>query len=195
MPAMRDHIVEVTCDLLEAQGYRATGLNQIIAKSGAPKGSLYYYFPGGKEELVGEAIARTSAILAQRIRAGIEPVGAPATAFRAFLERVADHVDASGFRAGGPLTTVALETVHSSERLNAACRQAYDVLQDAFAERLRACGYPAAQAAAFATTITAAAEGGILLSRTYHSAEPLRRVAAAVGRLLAETPPPPSGES
>ncbi len=54
----RDQIIEATAGLLETQGYRATGLNQIIEESGAPKGSLYYYFPGGKEEFSTEASAR-----------------------------------------------------------------------------------------------------------------------------------------
>ena len=48
----RDQFIETTCNLLEAQGYHATGLNQIVKESGAPKGSLYYHFPEGKEELV-----------------------------------------------------------------------------------------------------------------------------------------------
>jgi TetR/AcrR family transcriptional regulator, lmrAB and yxaGH operons repressor len=51
----RDQIIQTTCTLLESQGYHATGLNQILKESGAPKGSLYYYFPQGKEELAEEA--------------------------------------------------------------------------------------------------------------------------------------------
>ena len=51
MANTREIIIETTCDLMENQGYHATGLNEIVKVSGAPKGSLYYYFPEGKESL------------------------------------------------------------------------------------------------------------------------------------------------
>lgn len=181
----RDTIVDATCSLLEAQGYHATGLSEILKDSGAPKGSLYYYFPGGKEELAEEAVARAGALVAERIRAGLAGKAQPANAVRSFVLRIADAVEASGYKAGGPLQSVALETANSSPRLNAACRDAYQRLQGAFAERLAQGGYAPARAAALATLITSAIEGGIILSRTFHSGEPLRLVARELGRLLA----------
>jgi|SRR5579884_4351503 len=178
MASTRDQIIETTCILLESQGYHATGLNQILAESGAPKGSLYYYFPEGKEELTAEAIARSGGILAQNIRKGLAAIDDPVEAIPAFVCGIAHGVEASGFRGGGPLTTVALETVNSSERLNLACREAYAGLRDAFAEKLIAGGYTQARAEQIATFIISAIEGGILLSRTNHSGDPLRQVAS-----------------
>ncbi|UUZ80779.1 TetR/AcrR family transcriptional regulator [Paenibacillus sp. P26] len=52
----RERLIQATSNLIELQGYHATGLNQIIKEGGAPKGSLYYYFPNGKEELVAESV-------------------------------------------------------------------------------------------------------------------------------------------
>ncbi|MCU0502772.1 MAG: TetR/AcrR family transcriptional regulator, partial [Anaerolineae bacterium] len=69
MNTTRDQIIATTAALLERQGYYATGLSQIIHESGAPKGSLYYYFPAGKEELTAEAIERSSRLLASHTRA------------------------------------------------------------------------------------------------------------------------------
>ena len=184
MTSSRDQIIETTCSLLEAQGFHATGLNQIIKESGAPKGSLYYYFPGGKEELAAEALERTGRLLAARIRQGLSKPTDAAEAVRKFVLVIAKNAEASGFRTGGPLMTVALETATSSPRLNAACRKAYQQLQAAFADKLVLCGYPSARAAELATFINAAIEGGIILSRTMHSAEPLRRVAQELGRQL-----------
>ena len=125
MSSTRDQIVETTCTLLEAQGYHATGLNQIITESGSPKGSLYYYFPQGKEELVAEAIARSGRIVEKNIRAGLARNADAAEAIASFVREIAVGVEASHFSAGSPLTTVALETVNSSERLNLVCREAY----------------------------------------------------------------------
>lgn len=180
MTSTREQFIETTCALLEAQGYHGTGLNQIVEESGAPKGSLYYYFPQGKEALAAEAIALAGERLAQRIDENLQGEDEPAAAVSRFVRRIADGVEASGFRTGGPLQAVALETATSSERLNLACRRAYERLQEAFAERLRAGGLSEEQASEAATFVTAAVEGGIVLSRAAHSGEPLRRVARAL---------------
>lgn len=184
MSSTREQFIEATCDLLEEQGYHATGLNQIVAESGSPKGSLYYYFPEGKEELAAEAIARTGEMVAARIRDNLGDTADPAEAVRQFVRRIAGHVEASGYRSGGPLMTVAMETATSSERLNLACREAYGRLQEAFAEALRAGGFAPERAAELAAFITASIEGGIILSRTEHSGAPLRRVADELGLFL-----------
>ncbi|HZS76450.1 MAG TPA: TetR/AcrR family transcriptional regulator [Ktedonobacteraceae bacterium] len=188
MSATRDQIIETTCTLLEAQGYHATGLNEIIAKSGAPKGSLYYYFPEGKEELAEEAVTRSARIVAERIRVGLKNYEDAAEAVQTFVRAIADSVEASGFSAGGPLTTIALETVNSSERLNLACREAYRNIEGAFAEKLAVSGYLEERAAQLATFIVAAIEGGIILSRTNHSGNALRQVADELGLFLRAIP-------
>lgn len=187
MASTRDQIVQTTCDLLELQGYHGTGLNQILRESGAPRGSLYYYFPDGKEGLAVEAIERAGSAVAGRIRAALaggDDVAAVAAGIQSFVKRIAEGVEASGYRAGGPLTSVAMETATTSPRLNAACREAFAAIQGAFAERLRASGFSDARAADLAAFITSAIEGGILLSRTSHSGDPLRRVAHELGSYL-----------
>lgn len=185
MTATRDQIVDAASGLFETQGYHATGLSQILRASGAPKGSLYYYFPDGKEGLAAEAIARAGQRVAERIQANLAGEPDPAAAIGAFVRRIAQAVEDSGFRAGGPLQSVALETANRSERLNLACRAAYDALQGAFAAKLLAGGFGAEQAAALAGFITAAVEGAILLSRTYHTGDPLRSTARQLESLIA----------
>lgn len=185
----REQIIAATCDLMEAQGFHATGLSEIIRESGAPRGSLYYYFPDGKEGLAAEAIARTGEGLAGRISANLAGAPAIGPALAAFTAQIAAAVERSGFRAGGPLTAVAMETATSSERLNEACREAYARLQGAFAASLVAAGYGPARAEELAEFITASIEGGIILARTYHSGDPLRRIGAQLERLLAAAPP------
>ncbi len=177
MSSMRDQIIETTCMLLEAQGYHATGLNQIIAESGSPKGSLYYYFPQGKEELTAAAIARSGRIVEKNIRTGLANIEDPAEAIASFVRTIAWGIETSKFSVGGPLTTVALETINSSERLNLACREAYGWICDAFNEKLIEGGYSSERASSLATLIVSAIEGGIILSRTNHSGDALRQVA------------------
>lgn len=111
--------------------------------------------------------------------------GDPAEALRAFIERIARGVEKSRFSTGGPLTAVAMETATSSERLNLACRDAFQRVVGTLAEYLEQHEDPR-DPAQLATTITAAIEGGIILSRTYHSGDPLRAVARLVSEWVEE---------
>jgi TetR/AcrR family transcriptional repressor of lmrAB and yxaGH operons len=184
MVATRDQIIETTCDLLELQGYHATGLNQIIKESGTPKGSLYYHFPGGKEALAVEAINHVGKIVLQRIRENLAQVTDCAEAISIFIKNVALNVERSGFRAGGPITTIAMETASTSETLREQCQQIYDGWQEAFAEKLRAGGIDALRAKRIATLIIAAIEGGVILCRTSQSRVPLEQVSEEIYELV-----------
>jgi TetR/AcrR family transcriptional repressor of lmrAB and yxaGH operons len=179
--------VAATSRLLEAQGYHGTGLNQIIRESGAPRGSLYYYFPAGKEELAAEAVAQQGAGMAAFTGRLLGEVEDPAAAVDHFLQHLIAYTQGSGYCGGAPLAAVALETAGSSERLRAACAGAYADLRRPFVERLLAGGYPPQRAEALGTLIVAALEGGVILSRAQQSAEPLEQVRGEIARLLAET--------
>jgi TetR/AcrR family transcriptional repressor of lmrAB and yxaGH operons len=182
----REQILLTTSILLEKQGFHGTGLNEIIKESGSPKGSLYYYFPDGKEQIAAEAILQSGRMTAARIRAGLSESRIPSKAIYDFVLKIAENIELSGFGAGGPLTAVAMETATQSERINAACREAYEMLESAFLEKLLEGGIPSHKANNLARFITAAIEGGIILSRTYHTGDPLRVVADQVKNLLAE---------
>jgi TetR/AcrR family transcriptional regulator, lmrAB and yxaGH operons repressor len=185
MSAAREKILLATSLLLEKQGFHGTGLNEIIKESGSPKGSLYYYFPQGKEQIAAEAILHSGKLTAERIRLGLMESPLPSEAVYGFILRIAENVELSGFGSGGPLTAVAMETATGSERINAACREAYAVIEATFTNRLLEGGFAFPQASELASFITAAIEGGIILSRTYHSGQPLRLVAARLKSLLA----------
>jgi TetR/AcrR family transcriptional repressor of lmrAB and yxaGH operons len=184
MSNAREQILQTTASLLERQGYHGTGLNEIVKQSGAPKGSLYYYFPEGKDQITAEAVLQSGQVVSERIRAGLKGSSDASKAIHDFIIMVAENVERSGFAAGGPLTAVAMETATQSERINRACREAYGMLQAAFTEKLLESGYPNPRAEELGTFITAAIEGGIILSRTSHTADPLRLVAKQLQVLL-----------
>jgi len=184
MSNTREQILQTTCDLLEKQGYHGTGLNEIVKESGAPKGSLYYYFPEGKEQITAEAVLQSGRVVSERIRAGLTTSSSAPKAVHDFILLIAENVERSGFAAGSPLTTVAMETATKSERINLACREAYGMLQTAFREKLLASGYSSTKAEELSTFITASIEGGIILSRVSHTADPLRLVAKQLKMLL-----------
>lgn len=184
MSSKRDAIIDATWHLMEMQGYHATGLNQILAECDAPKGSLYYYFPEGKEELAVEAIERSSRMIEQRIQGVMTEIADPGTAVTTFIAMLAEQVDASGYKAGGPITAIAVESASTNDKLREACRQAYQSWQEAFAEKLRQGDFSEARAGRLAAVIIAALEGGIILSRSQRSPQPLLDVAKEIEVLL-----------
>lgn len=177
MSNAREQILQTTCDLLEKQGYHGTGLNEIVKESGAPKGSLYYYFPEGKEQITAEAVLQSGRAVSERIRAGLKASNSAPKAIHDFILLIAENVERSGFAAGSPLTAVAMETATQSERINLACREAYGMLQTAFKEKLLEGGLSSVKAEELSVFVTASIEGAIILSRTLHTADPLRLVA------------------
>jgi len=170
MNPAKQQILEAAARLFEKQGYHATGLNEIIRESGAPKGSLYYYFPDGKEQIGAETALWSAAQMSERIRQGLSQAEQSAEAVRLLSLGIARAVEASGFAAGGPLMMLAAESAVRSERVNAACREAYHQMQAAFAEKFSGDDN-------LAEFVLSTLEGAILLSRIQHSGEPLRNAA------------------
>lgn len=184
MTGTREAFLETMARLIETQGYYATGLNQIVAESGAPKGSLYYYFPDGKEGLSVEVVERTHRAIEARIREQLAlEAGAP-EAVRRFLQGITHAITVTDCRGGGPIATIALETAGASERLRAACDAAYRAWQAAFADKLSADAYDPARVPRLAALIIAAIEGAVILCRTGRSAAPMQHVAEEIYELL-----------
>ena len=184
MTSTRDQIIQTTSELLENQGFHATGMNEIVKESGAPKGSIYYYFPDGKEGITAEALLFSGRMVSDRINIHLAKFDDPADSIRSFIETIAHYVEESGFKSGGPLTIVSSETATTNEKLNQVCREAYGMVRMAFQDRLIAAGFTEDKAENLAWVIVSAIEGGVILSRTYHTGEPLRKVARELAALV-----------
>jgi TetR/AcrR family transcriptional regulator, lmrAB and yxaGH operons repressor len=180
MESKRDQILRTAWRLFESQGYHATGINQIIRESGVPKGSFYHYFPDGKEGLAREAIDAIGTALRQKLADACDENADCLSGMVSLTRTIAKHVEKSGFQHGGPLTTVALETATSNERLNEGCQAAYQGMLDLLIDRLSDEGVPADDAREISTMIIAGMEGAILLSRTFHDTAPLHHLAAQI---------------
>lgn len=184
MSTAREKILQTASELMEKQGYHGTGLNEIIQKSGAPKGSLYYYFPEGKEQLASEAILRAGQTISDRFRDKTVDEPDPAQAIHDYLYMIAKRMEETKFYTGSTMTMIAMETVTESKRINKACQQGYVMLIGAFKGKLLSGGMDESKASDMAEMIIAAVEGGIILSRTYHDANHLRRIADHIFRML-----------
>ncbi len=180
--AARTRLIETTARLLQVQGYHNTGLNQIVAESAAPKGSLYHYFPGGKVDLVVTAIEHSARQTAQKL--GELAAGQPSALLG--LSAVVDHFlaefESSAFQKGCPIATVTLEQAALDDAIQAACARAYTLWQQGLATWLTALKVP--NAGFLAEHLLVLIEGAMLLSRAQRDCAPLRRVKAGLPRLL-----------
>src|SRR5438552_3389299 len=102
----RRRAIAATSELVQEQGYAATGLEEILSRSGAPKGSFYFHFPGGKEQLVAEAVAASGDGIRQLIDAVVSDAKTPQEAIRAIASFQARQLAESGFEHGCPIATV-----------------------------------------------------------------------------------------
>lgn len=172
----RAKLVAAAGELLQRQGYHATGLSQIVEESGAPRGSLYFHFPGGKEELAIAALRESGEAWRARIEAAID--GAPdlGVAVGAVCKLFADELKASNWKLGCPLATVALEAAETSEPVRKVCAAHFAAWEASVASRLVAAGMHEAMARPVAVFALSAVEGALLLARTQRSTEPLEMV-------------------
>lgn len=180
----RQQILEKTAELLELQGYHATGLNQIVKESEAPRGSLYYYFPDGKEELASEAILTMGRMVCKNVARRLAAHDSPVEAVYRLALDTAEHVVRTKGCGGAPLALTTLEAPATGERLREACRLSYQNLREPFAQKLIEGGAGPERAASLAMTIVAAFEGAIILCRAEQSAKPMQQVAEDLRLLL-----------
>lgn len=172
----RERLLRTAATLFQTQGYHATGLNQVVAEGRAPKGSLYFHFPGGKEQLAVESVA----LSAEHIRTSLRAVDD----LDAALELFAQLLIASDFKGGCPVATVALDAGGESEPIREACAAAYASWREPLVDFLGRQGVPRERVSGLATTILAAIEGALLLARTQRDVTPLRQVGANMRVLI-----------
>jgi len=177
-------MIAATVELLELQGYHATGLNQVTQTSATPKGSLYFHFPGGKEELVAESIQTAGAAIGEKIAVTLNSTELLGDAVYAFVLLLAQELQASDFRKSCPIAMVAMETAATSNRLRQACEQVYASWFALVEQRLTLAGVESTISTSLTTLIWAAIEGALLLSRTYQSTTPLETIAVQLRHLL-----------
>lgn len=181
----RDRIIETGAGLLLRQGYVGTGMKQIVDGAGAPFGSVYHHFPGGKEELGAEAVRWSGAVFGRMVgevlAAELDVVHAVETVFAAAAEALvaADYADAC------PIATVALEVSSTSEPLRQACADVFESWIDGLSGRFMAEGLDLEGARALAQVFLMLLEGAFLLcraSRTTEAMSAARAAAAAATR-------------
>ena len=177
----RESILTAMAELMRRKGYGAVGMKDVVAASGAPIGSLYHHFPGGKAQLAREALVNAGAAYGLLIPTLVDPHDDLGKAIDAvFTQAAADMAD-TGFANMCPVASVASEVADTVDDLREATAEIFDGWLDGGTAYFRARGLPASAARDVTVVLIGALEGAFVLARTLRSTEPL----LATGRVLA----------
>jgi len=161
----REDMIAAAVELFRARGYAGVGVAELLEKSGAPRGSLYFPFPGGKEQIGAEAVARVGAEVAERFRAlrlsGVD--------LNTFIERVfkttAKEVKERHYTASCPMAAIAVGFGADNPKLQAAVRDAFASWEAEIALAAKADGLTEKNAEAFASAMLGSIEGAFVVSK------------------------------
>nr|MBA3306984.1 TetR/AcrR family transcriptional regulator [Thermoleophilaceae bacterium] len=161
----RDRILETTAELFRRYGYTGTGLKQVVAEAGAPFGSLYHHFPGGKEQLGVEVIRRSGRMYFELFEAVYDGAPDAATGVGDFFAGAAEVLRETDYADACPIATVALEVASTNEPLREATAEVFEGWIEGAAGRFAAAGVPDAEARGLAIRVISALEGAFVLAR------------------------------
>jgi TetR/AcrR family transcriptional repressor of lmrAB and yxaGH operons len=177
----RSALLRAAQELLRQRGFRAMAVADVLALSGAPRGSLYHHFPEGKMALAAAAVEASAAAVRRHLLRLAARHPTPKAFFQAYGAALGDWMAGSNFRDGCPLATVMLETASEAPALQAAGQAAFHSWLAVFAELFRNAGDAPAVATARAEHCLAVVEGALLLARVQQSPDLLRTLVAACG--------------
>ncbi|MGO4347810.1 TetR/AcrR family transcriptional regulator [Paenibacillus sp. MCAF9] len=185
----RHAILDTAARLFFTQGYHATGLSQIIKESDCPKGSLYYYFPNGKEELALECINCTKELVIEKWRKKFADYEDPAEAVQAFVFDMADDAEKFDYEGYMPFSFwMAVETSSISEKLRAAGQGVFAAWQNVISERLVQLGMEETRADEVGVVTVSLLEGALILTLTNRDKQPLLSAAKCLPYIINKCP-------
>lgn len=188
----RDRIVAAAAQLYGRYGYNGVGLKQVAAESGSPIGSLYHFFPGGKDELAAEALRMSGAGYQLLVEGILETAPDLESAIRISFAGAAEVLAASDYADACWIETVALEVASTNEPLRQVTAEIFDGWIEAATRWMEGHGIAPDRARALGIAYITGLEGAFVLSRALRSREPLRAtgemLVAAAREALASTP-------
>ena len=171
-------MIEGAKELVRLHGFGATSFKDVWEHTQTPRGSVYFHFPGGKEELGGEVVASALEVLVAMVHAAGAETRTPETLIKRLARKLADRLEVSGYSEGCPIAAVAVEMSASSPALREAASHAFSKWADALAQELESKGLSAAHARRAARVVVAALEGALIVSKAQADRTPLDQAGA-----------------
>ncbi|MFK3732311.1 TetR/AcrR family transcriptional regulator [Streptomyces sp. NPDC088090] len=183
-PGTRERIVRAASLLMQRQGYEGTGIKQVAQEARATLGSVYHFFPGGKQALGVAAVQHADQEFADLLSASLAEEADPAKAIAACARMLAHHLRDSEWRDGCPISATALETTGRVPDIEQAVTRAFRHWRDMVADTLLGAGFPEGVARDLATTVISTLEGAELTAQVYRSETPLVVAGEHLARLI-----------
>lgn len=161
----REDMIGVAIELFRARGYEGVGVAELLEKSGAPRGSLYFHFPGGKEQIGAEVVERVGAEVATRFRelneSGVDLDTFVVRVFKTTAKECKDR----DYMSSCPMAAIATGFGNGNPKLAAAVRTAFTSWEQEIAAAALARGMTEQNAAAFGSAMLTSIEGAFVVSK------------------------------
>jgi AcrR family transcriptional regulator len=167
--------------LFREHGYLGTALSDVVSESAAPRGSLYFHFPGGKEELASEVTLLHAGDHIANINRAAATTTTAAQLIETFITGIRDELIASDYREGCAMAPIVIETMPASDALSDVTRRGFQDMIATLAARLAEKNVPATRATELATQAWSSVEGALILGRVLRSSEPFDLAIAQLG--------------
>jgi AcrR family transcriptional regulator len=180
----KERLIEATADLFRVQGYSATGVKQIVEAASAPFGSMYHFFPDGKEELGAATVRWSGAMYGQLIGMFFQPGDDPVESTRRFFEGAADNLRDTDYVDACPIATVALEAASTSEVIRLATAEVFESWITSLVSIFTGLGLTKAKARTLAVALFSLLEGAFILGRATRDERPVRMAGKSAVELV-----------
>lgn len=182
----RERMVFSAAQLIRRDGVAATGMREVAAHASAPRGSLQHYFPGGKEQLVNEAVGWAGRYAGNRVARFLAalPEPTPSGLFAEMVRQWTDEYEAVGFAGGCPVAAATVDCAESTDSTREAAAAAFATWTGPVGRALVEMGVPEERSAGLATLMISALEGAILMARAERDVRALTTVSRELGPML-----------
>jgi len=178
------YIINIATSLFQKKGYMSVGLNELLSACNISRGAFYHHFPLGKEQLLITCLASLREFIAEDSKRIINNHNTTAEAVQAILKQLINDYTSKGTIVGYTFTSIVSEMGAVSEEVRKACTSLYEELETIISKKLEQDGKEREAAKQHALFIVSTIEGGIILTLTKKTVQPLEIIAHQLKRIL-----------